>query len=143
MRTAFILILLLALVATVASAAPAALALTFVSLDGGHVNDGLMDVGVITYARYGSRRVSRITRRIGVRIEAAPGGKATLRASLENPDARCRIRVDGFELSGTPRVIEMAAATGVLTPHRIDIEVPVEAAEGTLVSAVVWEVTTN
>ena len=135
--------ILIALFATAALAAPATPGVTFVSLDGAHVSDGLMDVGVITYARYGSRRVSRLTRRIGVRIEGATGGRATLRASLESPDARCRIRVDGLELSGTPRVIDMAAETGVVTPHRIEIEVPVDAAEGTLVSAVTWEVTTN
>jgi hypothetical protein len=143
MRNGVALSLLFALCSAAATAAPATAALTFVSLDGAHVNDGLLHVGVITYAQHGSRRVSRITRRVGVRIEGAAGGRATLRASLESPDTRCRIRIDGLELSAMPRVIEMAAEIGATLAHRIEIEVPVEAAEGTLLSAIVWEVTKN
>lgn len=143
MRKSLALSLLFAICAASVTAAPVTAALTFVSLDGAHLNDGLLDVGVITYAQHGTRRVSRITRRVGMRIEGVAGGRATVRASLESPDSRCRIRVDGIELSAMPRVIEMAAEVGVTRPHRIEIEVPVDAAEGTLLSAVVWEVTKN
>jgi hypothetical protein len=142
MRNGLVLSLLFACCAASITAAPAPAALTFVSLDGAHVSDGLLDVGVITYAQHGARRVSRITRRVGVRIEGAAGGRATLRASLESPDTRCRIR-DGIELSAMPRVIAMSAEVGVTQPHRIEIEVPVEAAEGTLLSSIVWEVVRN
>ena len=42
-----------------------------------------------------------------------------------------------------PRVIDAAAPIGATTAHRIEIEVPVDAPEGALISGIQWEVTTQ
>jgi hypothetical protein len=121
------------------------LGLAFVPVDGTDVANGVVDVGIVTYAEHGVDRLhaSRITKRIGVLVSGPAGGKATLRAWLESPDPRCRVRIDGQELTAMPRVIDAGAAIGVVTTHRLEIDVPAGAAEGALFSSVAWEVTTN
>lgn len=108
---------------------------SFVSLDASSgVTNDVVDVGSIS---------RRVTRRIGIRIESSVGGSVMLRAWLENPDARCRIRLNGLDLGAMPRVISAAAPIGQTVSHRIEIDVPVDAPEGAISSEIAWEVIRN
>jgi hypothetical protein len=62
---------------------------------------------------------------------------------LVAPDARCAIRIDGRLLGAVSLVIDPLIPIGAVTSHRIDIEVPVTAAEGPLATTIGWEASTN
>ena len=105
---------------------------------------GIVDVGTI--ASTGGRRMARSTRTVTLRIgEPAheQSGTVTLRAFLETPDPRATVRIDGVTLTAAPRVIRRHAPVGVAIIHRIEIEVPVTAAEGPLQASIGWEATTE
>ncbi|HEX7155367.1 MAG TPA: hypothetical protein VF618_28125 [Thermoanaerobaculia bacterium] len=128
-----------------AVAPPAAaeeISIAFVELTAGQV-----DVGVIAHVPSKKKQGwTVVTRTIGVRIDRGnrvAGGTAILRAWLDEPDARCVVRVDGVALTNVPRIIDAHARIGAVTPHRLEIEVPVTAAEGPLASAIRWEVSTE
>lgn len=116
------------------------LELAFVSAPG-----GVMDAGTIQW-RGGSKKATVTTRTVRLRIgqpAAEPRGTATLSAFLQTADARCTVRIDGVVLTSAPRVIQRNAPIGVAVPHRIEIEVPVHAADGPLLTSIGWEVTTQ
>ncbi len=116
------------------------LELTFVSAP-----DGVMDAGTIQW-RGGAKKTTVTTRTVRLRIgqpAAEPRGTATLSAFLETVDARCTVRVDGVVLTAAPRVIQRNAPIGMTVPHRIEIEVPVHAADGPLLTSIGWEITTQ
>jgi len=120
-----------------------ALSLTF--LEGGQVPTAVVDAGTIAW-RAGRKQVSVTARTFGVRIGTATRearGTATLRAYLETPDPNAAIRVDGILLGATPRIIQRNAPIGIAVTHRLEIEVPVSAPEGTLAATIGWEVTTE
>lgn len=88
----------------------------------------------------------RTVRKVAMRIGAAtrePRGTATVRAFLETSDMRCTVRVNGIVLGTAPRVIRRNVPIGIPFTHRIEIDVPPEAAEGPLQTSIGWEVTTE
>jgi hypothetical protein len=116
------------------------LSLTF--LEGGQATTAVVDAGTISWR--GGRKQYSVT--VAIRIGKATRearGTATLRAYLETPDPHAAIRVDGILLGATPRVIQRNAPIGIAMNHRLEIEVPVSAPEGTLAATIGWEVTTE
>ena len=109
------------------------------------VGAAVVDAGTIAW-RGGSRRSSVTTRNVTMRIgepSREPRGTATLRAFVEAFDPRCAVRIDGVPLTTAPRVIRRLAPIGIAFNHRIEIEVPVAAADGPLQVSIGWEVTTE
>jgi hypothetical protein len=88
------------------------------------------------------RTARTVTLRIGPSTRE-PNGTATVRAFVELADPRCTIRVDGIVLGTAPRVVRRHAPVGIPFTHRIEIEIPREAAEGPLQTSIGWEVTTE
>jgi hypothetical protein len=104
----------------------------------------VIDAG--TLISTGGRRAARSTSSVSLRIGPASSegrGTATLRAYLETHDPRATIRIDGITLTTAPRVIQRHAPIGVASAHRIEVEVPVTAAEGPLQTSIGWEATTD
>lgn len=104
----------------------------------------VVDTGMLisTGGRRAAKSVSSVTLRIGA-ASSEPRGTATLRAYLESHDTRATIRIDGVTLTTAPRVIQRHAPIGVPTAHRVELEVPVTAAEGPLQVSIGWEATTD
>jgi hypothetical protein len=124
---------------------PSASNLSLTFLDGGRAATAVIDAGTMAW-RGGRKQSSVTTRTFAIRIgEAArePRGSATLRAYLETADPHATIRIDGVVLGTAPRVIQRNAPIGVAVTHRLEIEVPVNAPEGTLAASIGWEVTTE
>lgn len=106
---------------------------------------GVVDTGTIV-AKGGSKHSTITTRTVRLRIgepSQEPRGTAALHAFLETADPRCIIRVDGIVLTAAPRLIQRHTPIGVAVAHRIEIEVPVQSAEGPLLASIGWEVTTD
>ena len=119
---------------------PSALAITFLGSEA-----GVLDAGTIVW-RGGTRRATITTRTMRMRIGEASTesrGNVTIRAFLETADPRCTIRIDGVPLAAAPRVIRRNAPVGIAFTHRIEIEVPVTAADGPLQTSIGWEATTE
>jgi len=109
------------------------------------VGAAVVDAGAITW-RGGSRRSSVVSRTVTMRIgdsSRESRGTATVRAFVETFDPRCTIRIDGVPLTTAPRVIRRRAPIGIAFTHRIEVEVPVTAADGPLQASIGWEVTTE
>jgi hypothetical protein len=120
------------------SPAPAPLAITFLGAG------AVLDSGTLTST--GGRRAAKSTSTVTLRIGAASSearGTATLRAYLETHEPRETIRIGGVTLGTAPRVIQRHAPIGVAIAHRIEVEVPVTAAEGPLQASIGWEATTD
>jgi hypothetical protein len=118
----------------VAAPQPAeALAITFVDVTGDTMDVGAM--GIVKTRRSFGIRIGRPSREAN--------GHATLRAFLETADPRCIIRLDGIVLGTQPRVIDRFAPIGTITTHRLEIEVPANVPEGTLLTNIGWDVTTD
>jgi hypothetical protein len=117
------------------------ISIAFVELPAGSV-----DVGIIAHTSSKRKGWTVVTRTIGIRVDranGAAGGTAILRAWIDEPDARCVVRIDGVALGAAPRIVDPHARVGAVTPHRLDVEVPVSAAEGALNSSIRWEVSTE
>ena len=114
------------------------LTIVFVPMDGQSLMGDVLEVGGIVRGK--------VARTIGVRIERRGGaskGVAALRVWLEAPDPRFTLRIDGKVLSGAPLLIDPQAPLGVVIAHRIEVNVPANAAEGAVLSSIKWEVTTG
>ncbi|HEX7192238.1 MAG TPA: hypothetical protein VF381_11790 [Thermoanaerobaculia bacterium] len=119
---------------------PDDLTITFVS------RPGLLDLGSVAHTGQNARRDRTVrSETIQIRIDRRGGsrGSASLRAFLASPDTRCSIRVNGQLLGSAPVVIDPQVPIGAVTSHRIDVEVPVTAAEGPLTTSIGWEASTN
>jgi hypothetical protein len=119
---------------------PDELTITFVS------RAGILDLGAIAHTgRNAPRGRTMRSETIVIRVDRRGGGRgsATLRAYVASPDARCAIRIDGQLLGAVPVVIDPQIPIGAVTSHRIEIEVPVTAAEGPLATTIGWEASTN
>jgi hypothetical protein len=122
------------------------LAIAFVDAPG-----GTLDAGSISgNGRHGKIRggeSAAITKRtFGIRIgrpSREAQGSATLRAFLETADPRSIVRLDGIVLGTQPRIIERFSPIGIITSHRLEIEVAASAPEGALVTTIGWDVTTE
>lgn len=51
--------------------------------------------------------------------------------------------MDSVTLTAAPRVIRRNAPVGLAFTHRIEVEVPITAADGPLQASIGWEVTTD
>jgi len=154
MKTLLTLMLAVSLIAPSARAArrravatpPAGdLTITFVPMAGESLLGDTLDVGSVAHRGYERRDVTKVTRTVGIRVTRTNGAKgvAALRAWVEAPDARVVLRVDGVVLSSVPRLVDSQAPLGAVIVHRIEIEVPVTAAEGAVLSSIRWEATTG
>src|SRR5436305_3591026 len=105
----------------------------------------LVDLGTIAHKSSRDWRMTRTSEEIGVRIDGQTilSQRAVLRASLPNADARFTVRIDGITLGAMPVVVDPRASIGVTTIHRIEIEVPASAPEGSLMTSINWEVVTQ
>jgi hypothetical protein len=131
--------------AVATSASPAALAISFVDASGS-TNAPTLDAGAIRWHQGPGRGRSVTTRTIGIRIGAPSAeslGSATLRAYLEHHDFHQTIRVNGVALAASPQIVDRHTPIGVVTFHRIEIEVSRIAPAGMIASSIRWEVTTD
>ncbi|HEV7428903.1 MAG TPA: hypothetical protein VGQ46_21325 [Thermoanaerobaculia bacterium] len=116
---------------------PDALTITFVA-----AGDAL-DAGRIAhdFSRRSAKGVTTVTRTFAVRVDrrdATHQRLVSLRASVEIEDPRCTLRIDGVEIHGAPNTIAIVT-TGAATTHRLEIEVPISAEEGALLTSIRWE----
>ncbi|HEX6642893.1 MAG TPA: hypothetical protein VF215_17385 [Thermoanaerobaculia bacterium] len=109
------------------------LVIAFVDAPGGTLDAGTM--GSISTKRTFGIRIGRPSR------EAQ--GNAMLQAFLETADPRCIVRLDGIVLGTQPRVIDRFAPIGIVTTHRLEIEVSASVPEGALLTNIGWTVTTD
>ena len=107
-------------------------------------SEAWLELNAVTHE--GSARSTKLRRKFGIRIERAGNattGTAAIVARLESWDGRATYRLDGRPLTAAPFVVEAHAAVGTVTIHTLDIEIPIEAASGSLAASVDWEVNSN
>lgn len=104
----------------------------------------LIDAGTIAHRGPANDDAARTTQDVGIRIESRSNAtrRAILRASLISPDPHVRVRIDGIPLGPLPVVIDAGALVGVTTNHHIEIEIPVSAPAGTVMTSISWEAET-
>ncbi len=105
-------------------------------------SEAWIDLKTVTHAGVAGERMTRMRRRIGIRLLRANGlalGTAAISVRLESWDGRATFRIDGKQLSSTPLIIAIRAAIGPVTVYTLDIAVPVSAAEGALAASIRWE----
>jgi hypothetical protein len=106
---------------------------------------GWLDAGTIIW-RGGAKHSTVTTRTVRMRVgdpSTESRGTVTVRAFLETAGASCTIRIDGVPLTTAPQVIRRNAPVGIVFAHRIEIEVPTTAADGSLQASIGWEITTE
>jgi len=134
------------------SAAPVASdALSIVFVDGGTEGsltaagaEAWLDVKDVAHNTGSRQRVTRLQRRIGVRIvrtSGAASGMATLTARLDSSDGRTSMRLDGKPLTEAALIVDPHAAIGSVVFHTLEIEVSDAVAPGPIAAAITWEVT--
>ena len=107
-------------------------------------SEAWLELDAVTHE--GTARSTRLRRTFGIRIERAgnaTAGTAAIVARLESWDGRATYRLDGRPLTTAPVVVDAHAAVGTVTLHTLDIEIPIEAAAGSLSASVTWEATSN
>ena len=122
----------------------AALWLTFVPFPKGApvrsiAGQGTLDLGRVSYLTGSSEEGVQIKRgkqtftvstRFGLQIGAPNAqGAAKLLGVLSQANPAIRVAIDGIDLSVAPQVIQMAVRFGVVTEHRLEIEIPVSMPE--------------
>lgn len=123
-----------------------------VAVTGGGSGNGALNLGTVSYfSSAHSHRASKttgnsITRtsEFGIELEArapAATGAAMISARLANPSPNCRYGIDGIRLTTAPQVISPRTRYGVITEHRLDIEVPQTAPPGMKRASIIWTVT--
>lgn len=95
-------------------------------------------------ARHGRGRASSfsVVRHFRLRVERADrqSGRVEISAYLLQDCFNCRLRIDGVEISTVPKVIASNTQINTSIGHRLEIEVPTEAAAGALNAEIGWEV---
>jgi len=107
-------------------------------------SEAWLDLNAVTHE--GKARSTKLRSKFGIRIERAgnaTAGTAAIVARLESWDGRATYRLDGRPLTAAPFVVDAHAAVGTVTTHTLDIEIPIEAAAGSLSASVAWEVNGN
>ncbi|HXH94271.1 MAG TPA: hypothetical protein VNN25_22030 [Thermoanaerobaculia bacterium] len=133
-----------------ATAAPPddSLAIAFIDVDSGDASmtaagsEAWIDLKTVTHAGVARERMTKMRRRIGIRLERANGlasGTATISVRLESWDGRATFRLDGRQLSSAPVTIDTHLAVGPVTVHTLEIDIPISAAEGALTASMRWE----
>jgi hypothetical protein len=96
---------------------------------------GTLDLGRVSYLTGSTEEGVQVTRgkqtftvstRFGLQV-GAPGtqGTAKLIGVLAQVNPAIRVMIDGVNLSSAPQVIQMAVRFGVVSEHRLEIEIPV------------------
>jgi hypothetical protein len=133
-----------------AAAPPAEEGLSIAFVEVGSSDDSLkaagseawLDLHAVTHE--GNTRTTKLHRKFGIRIErAGTAGMAAIVARLESWDGRATYRLDGRPLTAAPFVVDAHAAVGTISVHTLEIEIPIEAAAGSLSASVAWEVSSN
>ena len=120
--------------------ADAALWLTFVPFPKGApvrsiAGQGTLDLGRVSYLAGSTEEGVQIKRgkqtftvstRFGLQVGAPTAqGTAKLLGLVSQANPAIRVAIDGIDLSMAPQVIQMAVRFGVVTEHRLEIEIPV------------------
>jgi hypothetical protein len=106
-------------------------------------SEAWLDLKTVTHDGAAGERMTKIRRRIGIRLMRANGlasGTATISVRLESWDGRATYRIDGKQLSSEPMMIDTHLAVGPVTVHTLEIDIPISAAEGALAASMRWEV---
>jgi hypothetical protein len=106
-------------------------------------SEAWLDLKTVTHDATAEKRMTRLRRRIGIRLVRTNGlaaGTATISVRLESWDGRATFRIDGKQLSSAPVTIDTRLAVGPVTVHTLEIDIPVSAAEGALAASMRWEV---
>lgn len=100
---------------------------------------GTLDLGSISYLTGATREGVNVSRRaqsyvistaFGLRVGGAGStGTAKLLGFLVQPLVVHKIWIDGVRLSLTPQILQMTLKYGMVSEHRLEIEVPVDAPE--------------
>jgi hypothetical protein len=155
MMTAALVLLVSALPVTAErrrAAAPPEETLSIMFVEAGSSDGSLKAAGseawleLNTVTHEGSARSTKLRRKFGIRIERAGNastGTAAIVARLESWDGRATYRLDGRPLTAAAFIVDAHAAVGTVTIHTLDIEIPNEAAAGSLSASVTWEVNSN
>lgn len=78
-----------------------------------------------------------IQRRVTLRIDG-PGTAARVTVALADEPTGFTMRIDGLLLSTLPRVLDPAHRLRTSVTHRIDIEIPAQAAPGSFLGRIQW-----
>lgn len=108
--------------------------------------DAWVDVSSIGQPAESTARSVRVQRQFAIRILRSGGlssGTASVTATVNVPDRRCLLRIDGHPLGTTPVIVDARAALGDVTVHTLDIEVPDTVAAGPLAALISWEATSQ
>lgn len=118
----------------------AALSLTFVPFPKGApvrsiAGQGTLDLGRVSYLTGSTEEGVQVKRgkqtftvstRFGLQVGTPNAqGTAKLLGVLSQANPAIRVAIDGIDLSIAPQVIQMAVRFGVVTEHRLEIEIPV------------------
>jgi hypothetical protein len=107
-------------------------------------SEAWLDLQKVVHAGASGERVTRLRRRVGIKVVRAEGtapGVATVRAHIDSSDGRASYRINGRPLGRMPLLIDARAPIGSPVFHTLEIDVPVHAAEGALAASIRWEVT--
>ena len=95
-------------------------------------------------SRRGSGRTSSysVIRHFRLRVARTDrqSGRIEISAYLLQDCFNCKLRIDGIEMSTIPKVIAANTQLNTSISHRLEIEVPTEAAAGALNAEIGWEV---
>jgi hypothetical protein len=95
-------------------------------------------------SRRGQGRTSSyvITRHFRLRVARSDrqNGRVEVSAYLLQDCFNCKLRIDGVEISTIPKVVAADTQLNTSISHRLEIEVPNEAAAGALNAEIGWEV---
>lgn len=133
---------------------------TFVSVPKGApvrsiAGQGTLELGRITYLSGSTqdgvtvtqgKRTFTISTRFGLRVGVAENpGSAKLFGFLTQVNPAIRVAIDGVDLSPAPQVIEVAMKFGMVSEHRLDIEVPISMPEAAaqVLNAIAFQVIAN
>lgn len=127
-----------------------------VPLSGGSSFQRTLDFGAVSATQNSPALNVKLTRRSAGFVVATPFGlgiqdsaqrvsNATVLAAIAAPDPFFTFRLDGFQLSPTPQMIQGRAKVGVTAPHLLEIEVPSSVTEqnSQLHNAIIFQVIAN
>lgn len=81
-----------------------------------------------------------VTRRIQLRVAGRNAGHVNVQAFLLHDCYPCRLKLDGVELSASPKVVFTGVELNKLTDHRLEIDIPVSMAPGAIDAEIDWQV---
>jgi len=124
-------------------------------LSGGTAGQGTLDLGAASYGGAFSPNVNVqklrgsfvVSTKFGLTIQQSSQqlSTATVMAALAVPEPAFILRLDGLTLGTTPQVVQGQARLGVMTQHRLEIEVPSSVTEknSQLHNAILFQVIAN